>query len=64
MGRLPPAVFAAESRTDLEGVNLMSDDNLSDVNDITGALKSWFRELPEPLMTFSLYHGFVDAASA
>lgn len=42
----------------------MSEENLQDINDITGVLKLWFRELPDPLMTYDLYHGFVDAASA
>ena len=35
---------------------------MQDINDITGVLKLWFRELPDPLMTYELYHGFVDAA--
>lgn len=34
----------------------------SDINVVSSALKLWFRELPEPLLTFGLYHGFVDAA--
>jgi hypothetical protein len=44
-------------------VDLSSEEYLSDINDITGVLKLWFRELPEPLMTFDIYQGFVEAAS-
>jgi len=47
---------------DIDSVNLLSDENLQDINDITGVLKLWFRELPEPLMTYALYNAFVDAA--
>ncbi|BGO95571.1 hypothetical protein NBRC10512_007828 [Rhodotorula toruloides] len=47
---------------DLEGTDLLSDENLSDINDIAAVLKLWFRELPEPLLTWELYHQFIDAA--
>lgn len=36
---------------------------MSDINDIAAVLKLWFRELPEPLLTWELYHAFIDAAS-
>lgn len=29
---------------------------------LTGALKSYLRELPEPLMTFELYNEWLEAA--
>lgn len=29
----------------------------------TGALKMYFRELPEPLFTYALFHDFVSAIS-
>ena len=29
---------------------------------MSGALKLWFRELPEPLLTFGLYDAFIEAA--
>lgn len=41
----------------------MSEENLSDINDIAAVMKLWFRELPEPLLTWELYHGFIEAAS-
>jgi hypothetical protein len=48
---------------DIDAVDLESEEHLSDINNISGALKLWFRELPEPLMTFELYSGFMEAAS-
>jgi hypothetical protein len=50
--------------SDIEGTDLLSEENLSDINDIAAVMKLWFRELPEPLLTWGLYHGFVEAASA
>ncbi|SCV74859.1 BQ2448_7888 [Microbotryum intermedium] len=47
---------------DVEGTDLLSDENLQDINDIAAVMKLWFRELPEPLLTWELYHGFVEAA--
>ncbi|CAO1637231.1 unnamed protein product [Parajaminaea phylloscopi] len=44
-------------------VDLFEDaEALSDVNIVSGCLKLWFRELPEPLLTWELYRNFVDAA--
>ena len=45
-------------------MDLNADEWISDINNITGVLKLWLRELPEPLMTNSLQAGFVEAASA
>lgn len=50
------------THADVDAVDLNAEEHLQDINDITGALKLWFRELPEPLMTYELYGGFVDAA--
>ncbi|KAG8855526.1 hypothetical protein FRB96_007030 [Tulasnella sp. 330] len=47
---------------DVEAVDLMNDEWRMDVNNITSVLKLWLRELPEPLLTFDLYHGYVEAA--
>lgn len=54
---------AGSRLTDLDGTDLLSEENLSDINDIAAVLKLWFRELPEPLLTWELYHQFIDAAS-
>lgn len=34
---------------------------LQDVHSVASALKMYFRELPNPLCTYQLYHAFVDA---
>eukprot|EP01103_Thecamoeba_quadrilineata_P014618 TRINITY_DN4399_c0_g9_i1.p1 TRINITY_DN4399_c0_g9~~TRINITY_DN4399_c0_g9_i1.p1 ORF type:complete len:548 (-),score=141.11 TRINITY_DN4399_c0_g9_i1:179-1822(-) len=34
-----------------------------DINDVAGALKLWLRQLPQPLLTFSLYEAFMAATS-
>ncbi|QRV89091.1 Rho GTPase-activating protein 12 [Ceratobasidium sp. AG-Ba] len=47
---------------DVESVDLESDEWSSDINNVTSVLKLWFRELPEPLMTWELYGSFVEAA--
>lgn len=41
----------------------MSEEFGPDINVVSGALKLWFRELPEPLLTHELYQRFIDAAS-
>lgn len=48
---------------DVEGTDLLSEENLTDINDIAAVLKLWFRELPEPLLTWELYHQFIEVAS-
>ncbi len=48
---------------DLEGTDLLSEENLADINDTAAVLKLWFREMPEPLLTWELYYGFIEAAS-
>lgn len=41
----------------------LDEDEWRDVNAVAGALKLYFRELPEPLMTNSLYPAFLAAAN-
>ncbi|XP_062259998.1 rho GTPase-activating protein 12-like isoform X10 [Platichthys flesus] len=43
-----------------EKVNL-ADGKWEDIHVTTGALKMYFRELPEPLFTYSLFHDFVNS---
>ncbi|KAI6124881.1 hypothetical protein EDD16DRAFT_1473803 [Pisolithus croceorrhizus] len=47
---------------DMSSVDLDSEEWTADINNVTSVLKLWFRELPEPLLTFNLHQGFVDAA--
>ena len=49
-------------KTDIDNTDVMSDEWSADINVVSSALKLWFRELPEPLLTYSLYHQFIDAA--
>lgn len=48
---------------DCRGVNLMTEEYISDINNITSVLKLWFRELPDPLFPRSTYQHFLAAAS-
>ncbi|KAJ1953940.1 hypothetical protein EC988_002712, partial [Linderina pennispora] len=45
-----------------EAVDLSADE-FYDINVVSGVMKQFLRELPEPLMTYNLYDGFVNAAS-
>ncbi|KAJ7066582.1 Rho GTPase activation protein [Mycena amicta] len=47
---------------DLDSVDLDSTEWSSDINNVSSVLKMWLRELPDPLLTFELQQGFVDAA--
>lgn len=39
------------------------DGKWEDIHVTTGALKMYFRELPEPLFTYAFFHDFVSAIS-
>ncbi|KAG0206326.1 hypothetical protein BGX28_002227 [Mortierella sp. GBA30] len=52
----------AIERYDCSAVDL-HEENVGDVNSVASVLKSWFRELPEPLLTRRLYPEFIKAAS-
>lgn len=41
----------------------LTDSKWEDIHVITGALKMFFRELPEPLFTFNHFNDFVNAIS-
>ncbi|KAF9165092.1 hypothetical protein BGX20_000716, partial [Mortierella sp. AD010] len=48
---------------DCSAVDLSSEENCGDINSVASVLKSWFRELPDPLLTRKLYPEFIKAAS-
>ncbi|KAJ1722190.1 hypothetical protein LPJ53_003364 [Coemansia erecta] len=48
--------------TDPDAVDLSSDE-FYDINVVSGVMKQFLRELPEPLMTYNIYEGFINAAS-
>jgi hypothetical protein len=53
----------AKFDADWTAVDLFEDaEALSDINIVSGCLKLWFRELPEPLLTWDLYRGFIESA--
>lgn len=47
---------------DIDSVDLDNDDAYADINVVSSTLKLWFRELPDPLFTYSLYSNFMEAA--
>ncbi|CEG72035.1 hypothetical protein RMATCC62417_07664 [Rhizopus microsporus] len=47
---------------DCEEVDLSSEENRNDINNITSLLKLWFRELPDPVFPRSSYQHFMNAA--
>ncbi|KAI8983009.1 Rho GTPase activation protein [Pilobolus umbonatus] len=47
---------------DCASVDLNTEENLSDINNITSVLKLWFRELPDSLFPRSSYEQFMKAA--
>ncbi|KAG0380204.1 hypothetical protein BGX24_009632 [Mortierella sp. AD032] len=48
---------------DCAAVDLSSEENCGDVNSVASVLKTWFRELPDPLLTRQLYPEFIKAAN-
>lgn len=47
---------------DWSTVDVMANEAIQDINVVAGCLKQWFRELPEPLLTYHLYPAFIEAA--
>ncbi|KAF9906944.1 hypothetical protein EC991_011418 [Linnemannia zychae] len=48
---------------DCAAVDLSSEENCGDINNVASVLKTWFRELPDPLLTRQLYPEFIRAAN-
>jgi hypothetical protein len=48
---------------DLDLVDLDTPEWSGDINNVASVLKMWLRELPDPLLTYSLHQGFIEAAS-
>jgi len=47
---------------DLDSVDLDAPEWSSDINNVASVMKMWLRELPDPLLTYDLQQGFIDAA--
>ncbi|UZJ57222.1 hypothetical protein CBS101457_006542 [Exobasidium rhododendri] len=50
----------AFSKQSAESIDLAHGD-YSDIHTIAGAIKQWFRELPEPAVPFAFYHRIIEA---
>ncbi|KAJ3564528.1 hypothetical protein NP233_g8237 [Leucocoprinus birnbaumii] len=50
---------------DLDSVDLDGQEwaNENEISNVTSVMKMWLRELPEPLLTFGLHQGFIEAAN-
>jgi len=48
---------------DMDLVDLAAAEWSEDINNVASVMKMWLRELPDPLLTYSLHQGFIDAAS-
>lgn len=46
-----------------ENINLSDEDEYNDICAITSVLKQYFRELPDPLLTYELYDKFIQVSS-
>ncbi|KAF7770562.1 hypothetical protein Agabi119p4_6536 [Agaricus bisporus var. burnettii] len=47
---------------DLESVDLDAAEWSNDISSVSSVMKMWLRELPNPLLTYALYEGFIEAA--
>jgi hypothetical protein len=48
----------------MESVDLDAPEWANDISVVSSVMKMWLRELPNPLLTYLLHEGFVEAASA
>lgn len=51
--------------SDLDSVDLDGQEwaNENEISNVTSVMKMWLRELPDPLLTYALHQGFLEAAS-
>ncbi|KAF9054607.1 GTPase activating protein [Panaeolus papilionaceus] len=47
---------------DLDAVDFDAPEWSTDINVVASVIKMWLRDLPDPLLTHSLHHGFIEAA--
>lgn len=50
-------------RGDYASIDLKDMDRFNDISSVTSVLKTYFRSLPDPLMTFDLHDKFMAAAT-
>ncbi|KAF9442640.1 RhoGAP-domain-containing protein [Macrolepiota fuliginosa MF-IS2] len=46
----------------MDSVDLDASEWANDINNVASVMKMWLRELPDPLLTYSLHQGFIEAA--
>jgi len=60
LGEAAQVVFG---RGDYEAFDLADVETFNDISSVTSVLKTYFRSLPNPLLTHALHESFVAAAS-
>lgn len=56
------AITQLFERGDYDSFNLQDTDKFNDICSVTSVLKNYFRSLPDPLLTYALHEGFMQAA--
>ncbi|KAB5590764.1 Rho-type GTPase-activating protein 3 [Ceratobasidium theobromae] len=59
---LSKAITQLFERGDYDSFDLEDTDVFNDISSITSVMKTYFRQLPNPLLTFALHEQFVEAA--
>ncbi|KAG8694763.1 hypothetical protein FRC09_009615, partial [Ceratobasidium sp. 395] len=57
------AITQLFERGDYDSFDLEDTDSFNDISSITSVMKTYFRQLPDPLLTFALHEKFVEAAA-
>ena len=61
--RLCKVITQLFERGDYDAFDLRDSEEFNDICSITSVLKSYFRGLPDPLLTYALHDKFIEAAS-
>lgn len=56
------AITSLFERGDYDAFDLRDSDAFNDISSVTSVLKTYFRNLPNPLLTHDLHESFVSAA--
>lgn len=56
------AITQLFERGNYASFDLEDTDSFNDISSITSVMKTYFRQLPDPLLTFALHEKFVEAA--
>ncbi|KAG8960163.1 hypothetical protein FRC03_006993 [Tulasnella sp. 419] len=57
------AITQLFERGNYDGFDLTNTDSFNDISSVTSVLKTYFRSLPDPLLTFALHDAFISAAN-